>query len=50
MHQPFAIDHIIRLYRTYADDLDRVRDEQRALLTPPVSMKAQLDDLETEIT
>lgn len=50
MHQTIDIDHVIRLYRTYAGDLDRIREQQRALLAPPVSMKAQLDDIEAEIT
>ncbi|GGU29941.1 class I SAM-dependent methyltransferase [Streptomyces coeruleorubidus] len=49
MHQPLDIDHVVRLYRTYADDLDRVREEQRVLLAPPHAMKAQLDDIEAEI-
>ncbi|MFI5549145.1 class I SAM-dependent methyltransferase [Streptomyces sp. NPDC051738] len=44
------LDHISTLYRTYADDLDRVREKQRRLLAPPHSMKAQLDDIEAEIT
>ncbi|EPJ42871.1 hypothetical protein STAFG_0073 [Streptomyces afghaniensis 772] len=35
MHQPLDIDHVVRLYRTYTDDLERVREEQRALLAPP---------------
>ena len=50
MHQHIDIDHIIGLYRTYAHDLDRVREQQRKLLAPPTSLKAQLDDLEAEIT
>jgi predicted O-methyltransferase YrrM len=49
-HQQFDLDHISGLYRTYADDLDHVREKQRRLLAPPASMKAQLDDLEAEIT
>ncbi|MER7901094.1 class I SAM-dependent methyltransferase [Streptomyces sp. NPDC096046] len=49
-HQPIDVDHVIRLYRTYADDLARARERQRALLAPPHSMKAQLDDIEAEIT
>ncbi len=44
------LDHISGLYRTYAKDLDRARERQRALLAPPTSMKAQLDDIEAEIT
>ncbi|KUN53985.1 methyltransferase [Streptomyces canus] len=50
MHQTIDIDHIIRLYRTYAHDLDQVREKQRELLAPPTSLKAQLDDIEAEIT
>ncbi|MFD3498747.1 class I SAM-dependent methyltransferase [Streptomyces sp. NPDC058678] len=50
MHQPIDLDHIRRLYGTYAEDLDRARESQRALLAPPTSMKAQLDDIEAEIT
>ncbi|MFF3650878.1 class I SAM-dependent methyltransferase [Streptomyces sp. NPDC002181] len=50
MHRPIEIDRVIQLYRTYADDLDRVRKEQRKLLAPPTSLKAQLDDIEAEIT
>ncbi|MER5217120.1 class I SAM-dependent methyltransferase [Streptomyces sp. NPDC002838] len=50
MHQPIDLDHIRHLYRTYTDDLDRAREQQRALLAPPTSMKAQLDDIEAEIT
>ncbi|MCX4706925.1 class I SAM-dependent methyltransferase [Streptomyces sp. NBC_01373] len=50
MHQPIDLDHIRNLYGTYAEDLDRAREQQRALLAPPVSMKAQLDDIEAEIT
>ncbi|WP_338899880.1 class I SAM-dependent methyltransferase [Streptomyces sp. TG1A-60] len=50
MRQPIDIDHIRHLYSTYAHDLDRVRERQRALLAPPASMKAQLDDIEAEIT
>lgn len=49
MHQTIGIDHIIRLYRTYAVDLDRVREKQRTRLPPPTSLKAQLDDIEAEI-
>jgi predicted O-methyltransferase YrrM len=50
MDQHIDIDHIVRLYRTYAHDLDRVREKQRELLAPPTSLKAQLDDIEAEIT
>ncbi|WP_405652005.1 class I SAM-dependent methyltransferase [Streptomyces sp. NBC_00019] len=50
MHQHIDIDHIIGLYRAYAHDLDRVREKQRKLLAPPISLKAQLDDIEAEIT
>lgn len=39
------------LYRTYAKDLAAVRDEQRELLTTFTGrVKAQLDDIEAEIT
>ncbi|NUP20278.1 MAG: class I SAM-dependent methyltransferase [Streptomyces sp.] len=48
--QRIDLDHITGLYRTYGDDLDRVREKQRRLLAPPQSMKAQLDDIEAEIT
>ncbi|WP_128433911.1 class I SAM-dependent methyltransferase [Streptomyces cyaneus] len=48
--QQIDLDHISDLYRTYADDLDRVREKQRRLLAPPKPMKAQLDDIEAEIT
>ncbi|WP_128435033.1 class I SAM-dependent methyltransferase [Streptomyces cyaneus] len=50
MHQTIDLDHIIRLYRAYAGDLDRAREKQRKLLAPPTSLKAQLDDIEAEIT
>lgn len=50
MHQLIDFAHVSGLYRTYADDLDRVRERQRKLLAPPLSMKAQLDDIEAEIT
>ncbi|MGW0827729.1 class I SAM-dependent methyltransferase [Streptomyces sp. NPDC002845] len=50
LHQPLDFRHISLLYRTYARDLDRAREMQRELLAPPVSMKAQLDDIEAEIT
>lgn len=49
-HQQIDLDHIGGLYRAYAEDLDQVREKQRRLLAPPASMKAQLDDLEAEIT
>ncbi|MEE1830341.1 class I SAM-dependent methyltransferase [Streptomyces sp. SP17KL33] len=48
--RPIDLDHISRLYRTFAEDLDRARERQRTLLAPPTSMKAQLDDMEAEIT
>ncbi|KUO21296.1 class I SAM-dependent methyltransferase [Streptomyces dysideae] len=44
------LDHITTLYRTYAADLDEARERQRTLLAPPNPMKAQLDDIEAEIT
>ncbi|MGW7202949.1 hypothetical protein [Streptomyces sp. NPDC054837] len=43
MHQHIDIDHIIGLCRVYAHDLDRVREKQRKLLAPPISLNAQLD-------
>ncbi|MFE0251384.1 class I SAM-dependent methyltransferase [Streptomyces sp. NPDC059010] len=48
--QRIDLDHVTGLYRTYGDDLDRVREKQRRLLAPPQSMQAQLDDIEAEIT
>ncbi|WP_079158573.1 class I SAM-dependent methyltransferase [Streptomyces caniscabiei] len=48
--RPIDLDHIGDLYRTFAEDLDRARERQRTLLAPPTSMKAQLDDIEAEIT
>lgn len=50
MYRTLDVDHVVSLYRTYAHDLDRVREKQRELLAPPTSMKAQLDDIEAEIT
>jgi predicted O-methyltransferase YrrM len=56
MHQPIDLDHlrninhIRHLYHSYSQDLGQVRERQRALLAPPTSMKAQLDDIEAEIT
>lgn len=49
-HQQINFDYVSHLYRTYASDLEQVREQQRKLLTPPASMKAQLDDIEAEIT
>ncbi|MFI7075476.1 class I SAM-dependent methyltransferase [Micromonospora sediminicola] len=45
-----TLAHVESLYRTYEHDLRRVRDEQRALRHGNPSLKAQLDDLEAEIT
>ncbi|WP_257004153.1 hypothetical protein [Streptomyces sp. SA15] len=50
MHQHIDIDYIVRLYRAYAHHLDRVREKQRELLVPPTSLRAQLDDIEAEVT
>jgi hypothetical protein len=50
MHLTIDTGPIIRLYRPYAADLDRVREKQRKPLPPPTSLKAQLDGLEAEIT
>ncbi|WTU53405.1 class I SAM-dependent methyltransferase [Streptomyces sp. NBC_00057] len=47
----FPIEYIGELYEKYADSLGKVRDTQRDLLRERgSSMKAQLDDLEAEIT
>ena len=43
-------DQIVALYRKYHKDLAVVRDEQRSLRTGVPPLKAQLDDLEAEIT
>jgi predicted O-methyltransferase YrrM len=43
-------EHINHLYEKYADDLRIARKEQRAIRENDRSMKAQLDDLEAEIT
>ncbi|WP_254125310.1 class I SAM-dependent methyltransferase [Amycolatopsis sp. CA-230715] len=45
-----SFDFVADLYRKYADDLRAVREEQRALRAANTSVKAQLDDLEAEIT
>ena len=45
-----TLAHVESLYRKYEHDLRRVRDEQRALRHGPPVLKAQLDDLEAEIT
>ncbi|MGW0826797.1 hypothetical protein [Streptomyces sp. TRM70350] len=50
IRQTIDVNHIILLYRAYADDLDRAREKQRRLLASPTSLKAQLDDIEAEIT
>lgn len=43
-------DLVEKLYEKYADQLRAVKTEQRALLDADPTMKAQLDDLEAEIT
>jgi len=45
-----TLAHLESLYRKYENDLRAVRDEQRALRRGRPSLKAQLDDLEAEIT
>jgi predicted O-methyltransferase YrrM len=46
-----SLDHVCELYRKYSGELGQVRDEQRQLLSDRApTMKAQLDDLEAEIT
>ncbi|MCU7728894.1 class I SAM-dependent methyltransferase [Actinoplanes sp. KI2] len=45
-----GVDEIVALYRKYRDDLAVVRNEQRALRAANPALKAQLDDLEAEIT
>lgn len=46
-----SVEYLGRLYEKYADSLKEVRDAQRAFLEARgTSMKAQLDDLEAEIT
>jgi predicted O-methyltransferase YrrM len=49
--QPLTLDAIADLYRTYQQDLRRVRDDQRELLRQRgTTMRTQLDDLEAELT
>jgi predicted O-methyltransferase YrrM len=43
-------EHINHLYEKYADELRIARKEQRAIRENDSSMKAQLDDIEAEIT
>jgi predicted O-methyltransferase YrrM len=45
-----AVPRLAELYRTHADRLAVVRDEQRALLRSRPGMRAQLDDVEAELT
>ncbi|MGI9064717.1 MAG: class I SAM-dependent methyltransferase [Pseudonocardiaceae bacterium] len=45
-----TIDLVTGLYREYRGDLEQVRQEQRRLRLTAPSMKAQLDDIEAEIT
>ncbi|HZE37491.1 MAG TPA: class I SAM-dependent methyltransferase [Stackebrandtia sp.] len=45
-----AIDELLGWYDTYADDLRRVREEQREHRAARPTMRAQLDDLEAELT
>ncbi|GAB1693504.1 class I SAM-dependent methyltransferase [Krasilnikovia sp. M28-CT-15] len=51
LDRPIDLAHVVKLYATYADDLARVREEQRRLLTvDEPRMRARLDDIEAEIT
>ncbi|TCO55000.1 class I SAM-dependent methyltransferase [Actinocrispum wychmicini] len=45
---PLTVDSVVALYEKYLDDLRAVRTAQRAL--HGTGMKAQLDDIEAEIT
>jgi predicted O-methyltransferase YrrM len=45
----FDLETVVRLYRTYADELRVAREEQRELLHQ-YQMKAKLDDIEAELT
>lgn len=45
-----TLELVEKLYEKYADDLRLAQKEQRALRESDPSMKAQLDDLESEIT
>lgn len=46
----FSVEFVVDLYRKYADELQSAREEQRALRATNPEVKAQLDDLEAEIT
>ncbi|AHH94677.1 hypothetical protein GCM10010174_37700 [Kutzneria viridogrisea] len=49
--EPITLGLVTRLYRDYATELATVREEQRELLAArQPGMRAQLDDLEAEIT
>lgn len=50
MLAPPAVARLERLYRTHADRLAVARDEQRRLLRSRPGMRAQLDDVEAELT
>lgn len=48
--EEITTDLVAELYREHRADLGRARDEQRRLLRDDPSLKAQLDDIEAEIT
>ena len=48
--EEITTDLVADLYREYRADLARVRHEQRRLRRDDTAMKAQLDDIEAEIT
>lgn len=48
--QDITVDLITELYREYAGPLRDARESQRALLSARPPIKAQLDDIEAEIT
>ncbi len=48
--EEITTDLVTDLYREHRADLDRVRHEQRRLRRDDTAMKAQLDDIEAEIT
>jgi predicted O-methyltransferase YrrM len=50
MAEELTLQYISDLYVEYQDDLRAARKEQRELRTTSPGMKAQLDDLEAEIT
>jgi predicted O-methyltransferase YrrM len=45
-----TVERLAELYRTHRDRLAAARDEQRALLRSRPGMRAQLDDVEAELT